>query len=121
MWYKLTGQNNFDQPTTLSPKFADSAMAENVELVSIRTVYGEGCAPPPPPVPPKPSATTPTLPDEPVLISFIAGQEQTLDLTGAGDFDLFEITASDLDTDYNQFMMIDGKTIKVAMPTQYRK
>ena len=95
-------------------------MAENVVLFSIRTVNGDGCAMPPPPHEPKPPKKD--LPPGPIIINFSSGKDQTLDLTdnGAVDFDSFEIVSSDLNVDYRRFMKVDGTTIKLAIPTQFR-
>ena len=122
VWFKMTGQSDMKSTSPFSKKFAEAALAEDVDLVSISTVYGEDCAPPPPMAPPQP-APVDQLPEGPIILSFTVGQDQTLDLTGNGevDFEKFEIVSSDLGTDFNQFVKIDGKDLKVAMPTQYRK
>lgn len=122
-WSKLTDLSDFASASvanSFSKKFENAALAENVELVSIRTVNGDGCAMPPPPPEPKPPKKD--LPEGPIIINFSSGKDQTLDLTdnGAVDFDSFEIVSSDLNVDYRRFMKVDGTTIKLAIPTQFR-
>ena len=122
-WSKLTDLRDFasaSKANSFSKKFENAALAENVELVSIRTVNGEGCAMPPPSPEPKPPKKD--LPEGPIIINFSSGKDQTLDLTdnGAVDFESFEIVSSDLNVDYRRFMKVDGTTIKLAIPTQFR-
>ena len=125
-WARLTGLSDYagsgGSLSLFSDRFLRAAQAENVDLEWVRTVPGTGCALPPPPVVPRPTPEAPALPEGPIAMSFTAGNDQTLDLTSGGtvEFSHFSVVSSDLEG-FERFIKVDGGSIRVAMPTQYRK